>query len=57
MSKPTIHELDKRLTSFETVSDERWKETILRIKRLEGVLIGTAGTTILLLVGVLMRGS
>lgn len=57
MSKPTLHNLDKRLTSFETVSDERWKETILRIKRLEGVLIGTAGTTILLLVGVLMRAS
>jgi hypothetical protein len=57
MSKPTLHNLDKRLTSFETVSDERWKETILRIKRLEGVLIGTAGTTILLLVGVLMRSS
>ena len=57
MSKPTLHNLDKRLTAFETVSDERWKETILRIKRVEGVLIGTAGTTILLLVGVLMRGS
>ena len=55
--KPTLHNLDKRLTSFETVSDERWKETILRIKRLEGVLIGTAGTTILLLVGILLRGS
>ena len=55
--KPTLHNLDKRLTSFKTVSDERWKETILRIKRLEGVLIGTASTTILLLVGVLMRGS
>ena len=55
--KPTLHNLDKTLTSFETVSDERWKETILRIKRLEGVLIGTAGTTILLLVGILLRGS
>ena len=55
--KPNLHELDKRLTSFETVSIERWKETILRIKRLEHILIGTSGSTILLLVGVLMRGS
>ncbi|QDP51572.1 MAG: hypothetical protein Unbinned2026contig1000_27 [Prokaryotic dsDNA virus sp.] len=57
MSKPSLHELDKRLTSFEGVSTERWKETILRIKRLEGVLIGSAGTTIVLLVGILLRGA
>ena len=55
MSKPTIHELDKRLTSFETVSIEKWKETILRIKRIEHIMIGTAGTTIVLLIGLLVR--
>ena len=55
--KPNLHEFDNRLTSLETVSIERWTETILRIKRLEHILIGTAGSTILLLVGVLMRGS
>ena len=37
------------------VCAERWKETILRIKRIEHIMIGTAGTTIVLLVGVLLR--
>ena len=37
------------------VCAERWKETILRIKRIEHIMIGTAGTTIVLLIGLLVR--
>lgn len=43
-------ELDKRLTSHENVCEERWTETILRIKRIEAILIGSAGAIIMLLV-------
>ena len=42
-------ELDKRLTTHEAVCAERWKETILRIKRLESILLVCAGSIILLL--------
>ena len=47
-------ETEARLNSHEAVCAERWKETILRIKRIETIMIGTAGTTIVLLVGVLL---
>ena len=55
MSKPTLASLDKRVVKVETQLEERWKETILRIKRLENILIGSAGAIILMLVGVLTR--
>jgi len=44
-----------QLSTHEAVCAERWKETILRIKRIEHIMIGTAGTTIILLVGLLVR--
>ena len=46
------HQLD----THEAVCAERWKETILRIKRIEHIMIGTAGTMILLLLSVILRG-
>ena len=46
-----INDLDKRITVLETQLEERWKETILRIKRIEQILFGSAGTIIVLLVG------
>ena len=49
MAKPTVNDLDKRLTVLEGVLEERWLETINRIKRLEAVIIGAAGTIILVL--------
>jgi hypothetical protein len=51
----SLKELDTRLTSLETKEDERWRETILRIKRLEGILIACAGGIILLLANMLAR--
>ena len=54
VSKPTVTSVKAELDTHEAVCAERWKETILRIKRIETIMIGTAGTTIVLLVGVLL---
>ncbi|MCH1599162.1 MAG: hypothetical protein L7S70_02100 [Pseudomonadales bacterium] len=43
-----------QVDTHEAVCAERWKETILRIKRIETLMIGTAGTTILLLIGIIL---
>jgi len=48
-------EVKAQIDTHEAVCAERWKEAILRIKRIEHIMIGTAGTTIVLLVGVLLR--
>lgn len=40
---------DTRLSVHEAVCAERWKETILRIKRIETIGIACAGSIILLL--------
>ena len=54
MSKPNAASVQAQIDTHEAVCAERWKETILRIKRIETIMIGTAGTTIVLLVGVLL---
>lgn len=45
-------DLNLRLSTHEAVCAERWRETILRIKRLEAVMIGSAGGIILLLASI-----
>ena len=50
-----LQELDKHFSIHEKVCAERWKETIIRIKRLESVLLGSAGAIILLLLGIAFR--
>ena len=50
-----LEELSHRLTVVEVQLEERWKETILRIKRIEAILIGGAGTIIVLLASMLWR--
>lgn len=52
-----IDTIEIRLEAHEQVCGERWKETILRIKRIEGIMIGTAGATIMLLITLLTRMS
>jgi len=47
--------LTERVTVVEVQLEERWKETIIRIKRIEAILIGTAGTIIVLLAGMLWK--
>ena len=49
MSKPTVTSVQGQIDTHEAVCAERWKETILRIKRIEATMIGTAGPTIVLL--------
>ncbi len=51
----SLKELDSRLTALETKEEERWRETILRIKRIEHILIACAGGIILLLVNILTK--
>jgi len=43
------------LNTHEAVCSERWKETIERIKRLEMILIGSAGALIVLMAGMLWK--
>ena len=44
-----------KLNTLEAVCAERWKETIERIKRLEWVMIASAGSVIVLLAGMLWK--
>jgi hypothetical protein len=44
-----------RLDTHEAVCEERWKETIIRIRRLEHIVLGSGGATIVLLVGLLLK--
>tara|TARA_R110000868_G_scaffold370091_1_gene633568 strand:+ start:57 stop:224 length:168 start_codon:yes stop_codon:yes gene_type:complete len=50
-----LQELDKTFSIHEQVCAERWKEAILRIKRLEMVLVGSAGAIIMLLMGIVLK--
>ena len=49
MNKPTVTKVASKRETHEAVCAERWKETIIRIKRLEHIMIGAAGTIIILL--------
>jgi hypothetical protein len=55
MAKPSVQSVKSELDTHEAVCAERWKETILRIKRIEHIMIGTSGTAIVLLIGLLVR--
>jgi len=51
----TIKDVQAKLTTHEAVCSERWRETIVRIKRLELVMISSAGAVILLMAGMLWK--
>ena len=51
MAKITVASVQAQVDTHEAVCAERWRETIVRIKRIEATMIGTAGTTIVLLLG------
>lgn len=42
-------DVNLRLTTHEAVCAERWRETIMRIKRIEALMIGSVGFIIALL--------
>jgi len=48
-------EINLRLTTHEAVCAERWRETIMRIKRLENISLTVAGAIIMLLVSIIMK--
>ena len=50
-----IDEIEPRITKLETVTHIQFKEVFARIKRLEAILIGAAGTIITMLLMVLSR--
>ena len=56
MSESTVLSVQSQLDTHEAVCAERWKETILRIKRIEHIMIGAAGTIIVLLLGIIVNG-
>jgi hypothetical protein len=49
MPNPSVQSVKSQIDTHEAVCSERWKETILRIKRIEHILIGQAAAIILLL--------
>jgi len=51
----TAKDVSARIDTHEAVCAERWKETIERIKRLEMILIGSAGGGLLLMAGMLWK--
>ncbi len=50
-----FNKLDKDLSAHEQASVERWNETIDRIKRIEYIVIGSAGFIIALLLHLVME--
>ena len=48
-------EVKAQIDTHEAVCAERWKETILRIKRIEHILIGTAGTMLLFMASIILK--
>jgi len=55
MTRPSVSDVKAQIDTHEAVCSERWRETITRIKRIEAVMMGSAGTTIVLLVTMLVR--
>jgi len=55
MARISAERVKAKLDTHEAVCAERWKETILRIKRLEAIMIGFCGTTIVMLITMLWR--
>tara|TARA_Y100001973_G_C5166126_1_gene316251 strand:+ start:370 stop:534 length:165 start_codon:yes stop_codon:yes gene_type:complete len=51
----TVKDIEARVNTHEAVCAERWKETIERIKRLEMIMIGSAGAVIALMAGMLWK--
>ena len=50
-----VRDLAKDLEVYKAVSEERWTEILSRVKRLEMVLVGASGTTIVLLISLVIQ--
>ena len=51
----TAKDVEARVNTHKAVCAERWKETIEHIKRLEMIMIGSAGAVIALMAGMLWK--
>lgn len=55
MSRPTIQEVKAQIDTHEAVCAERWLETINRVKRLELIMMSSAGAIIALLLSLVFE--
>ena len=55
MSRPTVYEVKSQIDTHEAVCAERWLETINRVKRLEIVIMTSAGAIITLLLSLIFQ--
>ena len=55
MTRISAERVKAKLDTHEAVCAERWKETIFRIKRLEVIILSSAGALILLMAGMMWR--
>ena len=55
MSQQQIHEVDNRLTTHEEICALRYEAINARLKRLEGILMASAGAIILLLLSLVLK--
>lgn len=55
MSRITVHEVKSQIDTHEAVCAERWLETINRVKRLEIIIMTSAGAIITLLLSLLFQ--
>ncbi len=55
MSRVTVHEVKAQIDTHEAVCAERWLETINRVKRLEIIIMTSAGAIITLLLSLLSQ--
>lgn len=55
MSRVTVHEVKAQIDTHEAVCAERWLETINRVKRLEVIIMTSAGAIITLLLSLLSQ--
>jgi hypothetical protein len=51
---PTVKELDARLVALEVIGAERYGTLLKRLDRLEMILIGSAGTLIVGMAGIIV---
>ncbi len=56
MTKPSVASVKSELDTLTVLSQERFIELLSRVKRLEAIMVGSAGTTIVLLLGIILSG-
>ena len=54
VSKPTASSVKDELDTLTVLSQERFVELLSRVKRLEAIMVCSAGTTIVLLLGIIV---